>query len=283
MTERNALANAKVNLNLIVQSPASDGYHPIRSLAISVDMADRLAMAISEEDLFECSAEDLNHEGNLAWRALVAYRNRSLTHRPIALRLDKRLPIAAGLGGGSADAAAALVLAKEYFSADLDAEVEIAADLGSDIVFCLQGGFAMLEGRGNDVKPIEPLPEDFALGVATPPFELSTGAVYRKWDELGEPEGPAIGGDALPPSMRDYPPLRNDLYPAAVAMEPGIAEWRDMVERTWSRPVFMTGSGPSLAAYFIDRDEANAAAASAPSGHRGSFAAEPVGSGVVLV
>ncbi|NNL48486.1 MAG: hypothetical protein HKO76_08985 [Acidimicrobiia bacterium] len=75
MTERNALANAKVNLNLIVQSPASDGYHPIRSLAISVDMADRLAMAISEEDLFECSAEDLNHEGNLAWRALVAYRN----------------------------------------------------------------------------------------------------------------------------------------------------------------------------------------------------------------
>ncbi len=283
MTERNALAHAKVNLNLVVQSTGGDGYHPIRSLALSVDMADRLGMSISDEDLFECSAEELNHEDNLAWRALVAYRNRSLTHRPIALRLDKRLPIASGLGGGSADAAGALVLAKEYFSAEIDAELEIAADLGSDIVFCLQGGFAMLEGRGNDVKPIHPMPSDFALAVVTPPFSLSTGAVYRRWDELGEPVGPSIGGDDLPPSMRDYPPLRNDLYPAATSLEVGVAEWRDMLERAWSRPVFMTGSGPSFAGYFLDRDEANAAAAAAPAGHRASFATEPVGSGVVLL
>lgn len=283
MTERNVLANGKVNLSLVVGTAGEDGYHPIRSLAMSIDMADRLGLAISDEDEFHCSDPGLDHEHNLAWLALTEYRRRALTHRPVSLRLEKRLPVAAGLGGGSADAAGALILAKEYFSAEIGAEEQIAADLGSDIVFCLEGGFAMLEGRGNDVKPIEPMPTDFALALVTPPFELSTGAVYRQWDELRDPEGPSITGGALPPSMREYPPLRNDLYPAAVALEPGVAEWRNMLEGEWSRPVFMTGSGPSLAAYFVDRDEAMAAVEAAPGGHRAAFAAEPAPAGVLLL
>jgi len=278
-----ALANAKVNLSLAVSPLGEDGYHPIRSLAISVDSSDRLTVELSEEDDFECSEEELNNENNLAWRAFTEYRKQSLTHRPVAMRLDKRLPVAAGLGGGSADAAAALVLAKQYFSAEIAVEETIASELGSDIAFCLQGGLAMLEGRGNEVKPIEPIPGDFVLAVVTPPVELSTGAVYRQWDELRDHEGPAVDSADLPPSMRDYPPLRNDLYPAAVALDPAVGEWRTELMSAWGRPVFMTGSGPSLAAYFLDRDEAESAIGLAPDGHRAAFAAAPAASGVVLL
>jgi len=278
-----ALANAKVNLSLTVSAVGDDGYHPIRSLAISVDSSDRLTVELSDEDSFECSDEELNNENNLAWRAFTAYRKTSLTHRPVSMRLDKRLPVAAGLGGGSADAAAALILAKEYFSAELGVEDSIAAELGSDIAFCLRGGLAMLEGRGNDVKPIDPLPTDFVLAIVTPPIQLSTGQVYRQWDDLRDQQGPAVDSSDLPPSMRDYPPLRNDLYPAAIALEPVVDEWRQELSAAWARPVFMTGSGPSLAAYFLDADEAEGAVAAAPDGHRAAFVAAPAASGVVVL
>ncbi len=119
--------------------------------------------------------------------------------------------------------------------------------------------------------------------IAVPNTELSTPAVYRRWDELGGPAGPVLDSGALPPAMRDLGPLRNDLYPAAVSLAAELADRAASLADLWSRPVAMSGSGPSLFAYFADLDEAaSAAGAVAPSGFRAIRAVVPLPDGARL-
>jgi 4-diphosphocytidyl-2-C-methyl-D-erythritol kinase len=151
-------------------------------------------------------------DDNLVRRALA------LAGRRAHVRLEKRIPAGAGLGGGSADAAAVLRWAG---FADLAA----AAQLGADVPFCLVGGRARVTGIGEQVEalPFEPR----TLTLWTPPFGCSTPAVYRAWDDLGGPSGDR----------------GNDLEPAALAVEPRLAEWRDrFAERAGTRPR-LAGSG----------------------------------------
>lgn len=271
-----AEAFAKVNLGLIVRSRGGDGYHPLLSLAQSISWSDRLEVRSAEDDEFTASGMDAD-ESNLAWRALRTVRGLTSARFPLALHLDKHIPIAAGLGGGSADAAASLALTARMvgYSGDL---LGPAAELGSDIPFCLSGGFMVLEGRGDVLRPLNPT-GGYALGLVVPPVELATPAVYARWDEMGEPEAGAFPEAALPPALREFVPLRNDLAPAAEALEPLVAEWRAELSGRWGRPVAMTGSGPTLFAYFLDEDEARSAIEDRPADARAAFAAVPVSRG----
>ena len=124
---------------------------------------------------------------------------------PAALALDKRIPVAAGLGGGSADAAATLVLASARFGISAEERAGIAPALGADVPFCLVGGTALMEGYGERLTPL-PLLAGFWLAVVVPPFEISTAAAYRRWDDLDGPEGPAVRGGDLPPSCAPSSP-----------------------------------------------------------------------------
>jgi 4-diphosphocytidyl-2-C-methyl-D-erythritol kinase len=138
--------------------------------------------------------------------------------RTAQVRLVKRIPAGAGLGGGSADAAAVLRWAGCH-------DVAVAASLGADVPFCLLGGRARVTGIGDVLEPLPALDRTFTL--LTPPFGVSTPAVYRAWDELG---GPTAGGP-------------NDLEPAALVVEPRLAEWRDRLgDATGATPV-LAGSG----------------------------------------
>jgi 4-diphosphocytidyl-2-C-methyl-D-erythritol kinase len=119
----------------------------------------------------------------------------------------------------------------------------------------------------------------YALGIAVPDFELSTPDVYRAWDEIGEPEGPAFPDSALPPGLRTFAPMRNDLQPAAEAIAPELADWRSELANRWGRPVAMSGSGPALFGFFVDEDEANDAVSAHPAGARAVHAAVPVPQG----
>ncbi|MEZ5176447.1 MAG: 4-(cytidine 5'-diphospho)-2-C-methyl-D-erythritol kinase [Acidimicrobiia bacterium] len=271
-----ALAHAKVNLALIVRPRAADGYHPLRGIYQSIDLCDIVTVEPARSDQIEVSnGEAPEDETNLAWRALEALRRAGRDPRPCVLRIDKRIPSGAGLGGGSADAAATIGLLRDRYSVDREFVIELASALGEDVPFALTGGSAIVRGRGDMIDPIEPL-AGFALGLVVPPFSLATPAVFAEWDRLGGPEDHAIPDSGLPPALRGREPIRNDLYPAARSLDPRIAEWRDELASLWHGPVAMTGSGSALFGFFPSLDEAAAAVAEVPIPARAAVASDLV-------
>lgn len=272
-----AIACAKVNLSLRVGKLRGDGRHEVAGIFQSIGWTDHLTLEFGEPDgiVGAGAAEVPAGDDNLAWQAVTAVRLAKDTGRPARLVLDKRIPVAGGLGGGSADAAAALALAGRIYDVPDATLVELAGPLGSDVPFCFRGGIAMVSGGGEGVAPLDAL-GGFGLAIVVPPAELSTAAVYRTWDELDGPEGEALAGSDLPPQLRDLGPLGNDLYPAAVALAPVVGEWRAELAARFGRPVFLSGSGPSLAAYFLDDEEATAALDIVPPGARMAWAGGPV-------
>ncbi|HET7486777.1 MAG TPA: 4-(cytidine 5'-diphospho)-2-C-methyl-D-erythritol kinase [Acidimicrobiales bacterium] len=202
-------ALAKLTLSLRVTGVRADGYHLIDAEMATIDLADTLAF--EDGDGVEVRGADLPAD-NLVTRALAA------TGRRARVVLDKRIPIGAGLGGGSADAAAVLRWAGCH-------DASVAASLGADVPFCLAGGRARVTGVG---EVVEPLPfVDATYTLLTPPFPVSTPAVYRAWDDLG---GPSAAGP-------------NDLEPAALAVEPRLREWRDRLGDATGLVPVLAGSG----------------------------------------
>lgn len=210
-------ALAKLTLTLRVTGVRPDGYHLLDAEMITVDLADTLTFAPGDglDIVGGAGAPIPAGDDNLVRRALVALGRRA------AVTLKKRIPAGAGLGGGSADAAAVLRWAGCR-------DLGLAAGLGSDVPFCLVGGRARVTGVGESV---EPLPFDPVAGRAytllTPPFGVSTAAVYRTWDELGGPSGEGA----------------NDLQRAAIRVEPGLAEWRDRLGAGTGEEPVLAGSG----------------------------------------
>ena len=202
-------ALAKLTLTLRVTGLRGDGYHLLDAVMTTIELADILEFA--EGDGVEVVGADLPDD-NLVTRAVRAVGRRA------AVRLEKRIPVGAGLGGGSADAAAVLRWAGA-------SDPALAVALGADVPFCLVGGRARVTGVG---EIVEPLPfVDAAYTLLTPPLHVSTPAVYKAWDELG---GPTADGP-------------NDLEPAALRVEPRLAAWRDVLgDATGCVPV-LAGSG----------------------------------------
>lgn len=250
-------APAKLNLDLRVGPVDAGGRHPLRSLVQTVDWTDRLRVEEGDEDVLEVEGAELPEGGeNLVWKAVEALR---LETRPrLYVHLEKRIPVAAGLAGGSADAAATLRAVSDMLGVDRTPPESVAAGVGADVPFLLVGGTAWMEGYGEKLDRLDPL-EGFAVGLAVPPFELSTADVYRRWDELDGPVGEELAAPLLPPPLRGYGEVRNDLTPAALDLLPDLGDWMEDLEQRWSRPVFMSGSGPACFAYFVDHDEAEAA------------------------
>ncbi|NNC75642.1 MAG: 4-(cytidine 5'-diphospho)-2-C-methyl-D-erythritol kinase [Acidimicrobiia bacterium] len=259
-----AYGYAKVNLALRVRGLRRDGYHELSSLSQSIDLADTVELIDAGVEV-DTPGVPTDHS-NTALAAVEAVRA-AAAGNPAGVRLTKVIPTRAGLAGGSADAAASLALAGEHYDVAAEVLARIAPEIGSDVPFCFVGGTAVVSGRGEIVEPLDPL-AGFALGVVVPPIELSTAAVFSAFDNLGPSESPSMGGAALPPALREFGPLENDLYPAAVHVAPGLAEWRAELSSRWGRPVAMSGSGSSLFAFFADLDEASSACDEVPVGSR---------------
>jgi 4-diphosphocytidyl-2-C-methyl-D-erythritol kinase len=176
----------------------------------------------------------------------------------LAISIEKAIPAGAGLGGGSADAAAVLRLLRDAGHAAADRVEEVAAKLGSDIPVCVHGGAAWMKGRGEVVEPLE-LGAPVDLVIAVPPFGCSTPAVYRAWDDM---QGPSGRWSAPAPAAVSHllPALGNDLEPAALAVEPRLAGVQSLVEAACGAPAVLAGSGSSWFAV-VDGPDAAAAAA----------------------
>ncbi len=264
-------APAKLNLDLRLRPPDATGLHPIRSIFQAVDWLDLLVVEEGDEDALVVEGADLPDDGdNLVWKAVSALGVRD--RPPLRIELHKSIAVAAGLGGGSSDAAAALAAVGEIVGLD-EATIEAAAPIvGADVPFFLQGGTALVEGYGEVITPQEQL-SGFAVAIAVPPFELATPEVYKRWDELGGPTGPEVGGNTLPPPLRRFDELRNDLLPAAVSLRPELADWMSDLGEAWEQPVLMSGSGPACFGFFLDLGEASDAIAAVDE-HRAAVAAD---------
>lgn len=253
-------APAKLNLALLVFPPRPDGYHPVRSLVQTIEWCDLVTLDEgAEEDVLEVTGLEVSPEDNLVLETVELVR--ALTPvPPLALDLEKRIPLAAGMGGGSSDAAAVLRALADLVGLDETLVFETAETLGADVPLFLQGGTIEVTGIGEHVERVTSL-ERTAFAVAVPEFGLSTAEVYRRWDELEGPEGEALPEAALPPALRKGLPLRNDLLPAALDLEPLLGDFMADLRTVWGVPVSLTGSGSACFGYFGTVEEASDAAA----------------------
>ena len=212
------VARAKLTLTLRITGVRADGYHLLDSEMVTLDLADRLEVregdGLTVTGLGAGSAVPGGPD-NLVRRALATTGRQALVH------LEKRIPTGGGLGGGSADAAAILRWAGVT-------DLGVAAGLGADVPFCLVGGRARVRGIG---EIVEPLPfeevEGRSFTLMVPPIHVPTPEVYRAWDRLGGPTG-------------DH---GNDLEPAALAVAPELAGWRDRLGDATGHTPLLAGSG----------------------------------------
>jgi len=256
-----ATAYAKLTLSLRVLGLRDDGYHELEALTVSISEPHDVVEVEAVPDPPGVSLEvlgDVENVGagpdNLAFRAAEGAMLRAgRSGHGVRMTLRKRIPAGAGLGGGSADAAAAMLAVRRLLDLELSdrALLEVAATVGSDVPFCVNGGAARVYGRGERLQPLE-LRTGLAFLVALPPFRLATPAVYRAWDELGGPE--ARRSVYSPWDVEDLPAeLANDLEPAAEHVEPRLAEFRAALEKASARPALLAGSGSAYVVPMEDR------------------------------
>lgn len=275
MSRLTAVASAKVNLFLHVGPVDDEGYHPLTSLVafadvgdvVTVEPSDRLSLTVGGP--FGAGLAD--DPDNLILRALRSLGQATGTGDPsLSVHLDKRLPIAAGLGGGSSDAGTALKLARDLMGLKMDdaALGDVAGVVGADGPMCLHARSAWAEGRG-EMLTFEPaLPPLHAL-LVNPGVPSSTGAVYRAYDAMPRP----LGARPSPPPSWDavigwLEEQRNDLEAPAIALQPAIGmAMQAIAALPGVRLTRMSGSGATVFALFNRRAEVKAAAEALAADH----------------
>ena len=258
---------AKVNLHLEVLGRRPDGYHEVRTLLQSIDLCDHLAAECAPDGVIELRLSPPGRvpedDGNLVVRAareLWAYGPK----RGARITLTKRIPVAAGLGGGSADAAGALVLLDRLWELSLPPAdlFRCAAALGSDVPFFLRGGLAVGVGRGDEVYPLPDLPPLGVL-VAVPDLEIETSQVYGRlsaeltWARQEANVYAFAAGLEVRPR---WEAMRNDLQAIVVEGWPVVAEVLADLAATGPLRAAVSGSGAAVYAVYGDRRSAEAAA-----------------------
>ena len=260
-------AAAKINLALFVGPRREDGYHEIVSVMQSVALWDELWVSPADEGL-ELMVESGGLPAGESNLVLVAAREiaRRTRDRPGArFRLRKGIPVAAGLGGGSADGAAAMLALDRLWGLGLPAANlrAMAAEVGSDVPFCLAGGTQLATGRGERLAPVERARALWWL-LGIDQTGLGSADVYRRHDELGRPPAPPRAGraDTLVAALGDgtvdgvAAALANDLEPAAFDLRPDLADAKRRLLEAGAAGAVMSGSGPTMLA--LCRDQAHA-------------------------
>lgn len=245
------LAPAKVNLSLFLGGTRADGRHKLLTLFESLSLADELALEVTGV-VDEVVCPGVEGE-NLAARALAGLRARGWDGPPVRVQIDKRIPVAAGMAGGSADAAATLRLAMAVAPGRAEEVDQLAAELGADVPSQLLPGLAVGTGAGEIVEHFEALPEH-AFVVLPSEFQLSTPDVFREADRLGlqrsddelERLYEALVSALAPEPQLPAELLVNDLQPAAVSLCPWCGDALDAMLGAGAEHALVSGSGPTV-------------------------------------
>jgi 4-diphosphocytidyl-2-C-methyl-D-erythritol kinase len=259
-------AYAKVNLTLEVLGKRDDGYHEIASIVQTIGLYDSITLAVADEMSLECDRPELVSPDNLALKAAALLKQETGCDQGASIRIQKNIPVSAGLGGGSSDAAATLTGLNHQWGLGLATEdlLLLAARLGSDVPYFLHGGTAMISGRGELVRPLPPadlewiillnpaidLPDKTASVYAgISPYHYTGGLLTRKL------EARIRGGGDVPPQF-----LFNTFDSVAPEAFPGLDGYWQAFYSLGAREIHVAGSGPSLFAPVSRREQGTAVA-----------------------
>lgn len=250
-------ACAKINLGLDVVQRLPNGYHQVKMVMQTIDLRDELTLEKIQDGIeLTTDAEDLpTDEGNLIYKAAKLMRETCSLRQGVRIHLKKCIPMAAGMGGGSADAAAALKGMNRLFHLDIpDRELmELGASLGADVPFCILGGTALAEGIGEKLTSLTPVPPCHVL-VAKPDISVSTKYVYEHLNCAGLARHPDIDGmtDAIwRGNLRGIlDRMENVLESVTISAYPVIASLKGEMRRLGADGSLMSGSGPTVFGIF---------------------------------
>ena len=278
-------AYAKLNLTLEVLGKREDGYHDIKSVMQTISIRDDVEIDVGTGKpwVLECSMEGIpTDETNLAWKAAKVYCD-AMGYDPdgIAIRITKRLPTQAGLGGGSADAAAVLRALNRHYGHPLSimALAELGAQVGSDVPFCTVCGTAMVEGRGEKLRKLPDMP-DCVFVVCKPGFSVSTPELYRKIDQIAIAQHPnhqamesaLLSGDLERVAAEVY----NVFDPVVSAENPELNYIKSIFNTYGSVNQQMTGSGSACFAILTEFEYAAVVCSMLKDNYPALFIAKPV-------
>ena len=252
---------AKVNLTLEVLGKRPDGYHEIASVMQAVSIFDSLTLSVAEELRLETDAPGLDTRDNLVYRAAELLKENTGVSRGALIRLCKNIPVGAGLGGGSSDAAASLLGLNRLWGLNLAKEEleELAAGLGSDVPFFLSGGTALAEGRGERISPLPSPPTSWLVLAFQPnPLENKTAAAYKSLSSKHHTGGQMTSqlSDLLQNGLTpDAPSIFNVFDRVASKLFPGIDGAWETLEALSGKPAHLSGAGPTLFCLVDDAGE----------------------------
>ncbi|OUM95555.1 MAG: 4-(cytidine 5'-diphospho)-2-C-methyl-D-erythritol kinase [Thermobacillus sp. ZCTH02-B1] len=247
-------APAKINLLLDVLRKREDGYHEIEMVMTMVDLADRLELEELPRDAIELTSQTGNiplDERNLAYQAARLIKDRYGVKKGVRIHLDKRIPVAAGLAGGSSDAAAALRGLNRLWNLNLSPGelTGLAAELGSDVPYCVRGGTAIARGRGEKLEPL-PSPPPCWVVLAKPPINVSTAEVYGRFRPEKVERHPSL--ERMVRAIRAgsfgdiCAELGNVLETVTLELHPEVRRLKEIMRKLGADGVLMSGSGPTV-------------------------------------
>ncbi|HEX6923143.1 MAG TPA: 4-(cytidine 5'-diphospho)-2-C-methyl-D-erythritol kinase [Bacillales bacterium] len=246
-------APAKINLALDVVRKREDGYHEVNMVMTTIDLADRLEIEELSQDAIRVSTSSgflPEDERNLAYRAASLVKKRFQIKKGTAISIDKNIPIAAGLAGGSSDAAAVLRGLNRLWKLGLSKEelAELGTEIGSDVAFCVHGGTAVAQGRGEIISPISSPPPCWVV-LAKPNVGVSTKDMYQKLN-LGRMDHPDIQTVVQAIEANDYEALcrrmRNVFEDLVIRKVPEVGQIKEKMVQLGADGVLMSGSGPTV-------------------------------------
>jgi len=260
-------ANAKINLTLDILGKRQDGFHEVAMVMQTIGLHDTLVMEKTERDIeLSINVPWLKaDEKNLAWRAAELIRQEYGIEGGVRIELTKRIPVAAGLAGGSADAAAVLKGMNDLYGLQLDEEklCELGARLGSDIPFCIKGGTMLATGRGEVLTRLSDMPETWVV-LAKPRISVSTAWAYQNYDEQGaerHPDNEAIKQAIARGNRKAVAGLLcNVLESVTIKRYDIIAEYKQMMLDKGAMASMMSGSGPTVFGLAKSREQAESIA-----------------------
>ncbi|WOV87619.1 4-(cytidine 5'-diphospho)-2-C-methyl-D-erythritol kinase [Sporosarcina oncorhynchi] len=246
-------APAKINLTLDVLHKREDGFHEVEMIMTTVDLADRVWLRPTTDGKIIIKVSERfvpNDRKNLAYQAADMLRRMYSIRDGVEITLDKRIPVAAGLAGGSSDAAATLRGLNRLWELGLSAEklAAIGAKIGSDVSFCVHGGTALATGRGEKIEHL-PAPPNCWVILAKPAISVSTADIYRNLD-VANVQHPNTAGMLEALETGDYEKmcasLGNVLEPITMNIHPQVIDLKEKMERFGADAVLMSGSGPTV-------------------------------------
>jgi 4-diphosphocytidyl-2-C-methyl-D-erythritol kinase len=266
MKELKLKALAKINLGLDVVRKREDGYHEVRMVMQTLHLHDAITMTEQKEDKITVSTNLYylpTDSGNLAYRAAQMLKEEFAIRQGVAIDIVKRIPVAAGMAGGSTDAAAVLVGMNRMFHLGLSMKelMERGVHLGADVPYCVMRGTALAEGIGEELTPLAPAPKCPVL-IAKPSVSVSTQSAYGrlKLDTMQHPDIDAIMSDI---ERKDLAALvshmGNVFEPGTKEQYPVIGKLEDMMMEHHALRAMMTGSGPTVFGLFEDAEDAKEA------------------------